>query len=399
MTLFYIDIDAFFCAITAVQKRELRGRPFVVSHRGATARILSASAEARRLGVRRGDALSVARKKQPDLNVEQPDFRLFERAATRIAQTLAGFAPRMEPRGYGRFVLDMRGMHALYPRLPDTACRIRQEIQRITCLDSHFGIAENKLVGAIAAKESQLQKEALMLVPAGDEAGFLSPLPCRAMPEWRYRRIREHLRDLNMTQIQHIQLVPRSVFCLAVGPFAAALHEHAFGIDLMPVTPPAASENLAANHAFTPPTNDDHVLRAELFHLVERLGFQLRRRELGTDEIQLFMRFRDGLNRRRRQKCAFCQNDLELYREVRKGFQAMYNRRQAVQQIAISLNGLAPFHRQLELFPTPDSRQDELQAGLDAIRRRFGVSSIRYGQFGVKRRPPLGDRGQRPRTA
>ena len=378
MTLFYLDIDSFFCAIVAEQHKELKGRPFVVSYKTATARVLSASPAAKRESIRRGDTLSMSRKKVPDLKVVIPDFSLFERAGQVILKTVAFYSPRVEPRGYGRYVLDMRGMRALYPDLPDTARKIQRDIQHATHLYGHFGIAENKLVGAIAAKQSQLQSEELTLVPGGSEAGFLSPLPCRALPEWRYRRIREHLRDLNISQIQHIQNVPRPIFCLAIGPFAAALHEHAFGIDLLPVTPPAASETLTATHSFTPPTNNERILRAELFHLVECLGFKLRKRQLGADEIRLFIRFRDGLNRRKTSHFSFCQNDLELYSIARHCFDAVYNRRQAVSQLAVSLRGLAPFHQQLELFPSEKTRSDDLQSSLDAIRQRFGASAIRY---------------------
>ena len=378
MTLFYLDIDSFFCALAAGKDRKLNGRPFVISHRAASARILSASPEAKRAGIRRGDSLSVSRKALSDLQVIPPDFNLFELASRMIMKTITPYSPRIEPRGYGRFVLDMRGMQALFPNFPDTALQIQRDLLKSTLLKGHFGIAENKLVGAIAAKESQLQREALTLVPDGSESRFLSPLPCRALPEWRYKVIREYLRDLNMSQILHIQQVPRSIFCLAVGPFAAALHEHAYGVDLLPVTPPVASESLTALHTFSPPTNHDQALKAELFHLVERLGFKLRQRKLGSDEFRLFIRFRDGLNRRKRKKFTFCQNDLELYKVAQTCFSSIYNRRQAISQIAISLRGLAPFHQQLELFPSPATKHNHLQGSLDQIRCRFGLSSIRY---------------------
>ncbi|PIE03095.1 MAG: hypothetical protein CSA81_04100 [Acidobacteria bacterium] len=378
MTIFYLDIDSFFCALVAKKDRQLAGRPFVVSHRAASARVLSASTAAKEAGIHRGTSLSMSKKKLPELQVVPPNFTLFTQASNTIMNIVCSYSPRVEPRGFGRFALDMRGMDKLYPSYPDTVRKIQRDIHQHISLNSYFGIAQNKLVGAIAAKESQLQREALTLVREGDEARFLSPLPCRALPEWRYRVIQEHLRDLNLTLIAHIQQIPRSLFCLAIGPFSAALHEHAFGIDLHPVTPPVASEDLTVSHVFNPPTNDDKQLKADLFHLVEHLGFKLRQRNLGSDELRLFIRFRDGYSRRKQRKIAFCQNDLDLYKHAKSCFQSLYNRRQSIDQIAVSLRGLAPFHPQLELFPSPQSRHHQLQHSLDQIRTRFGLSSVRY---------------------
>jgi DNA polymerase-4 len=378
MTIFTFDINSYYCSIMAVQEPFLKNRPFVISRKTAASRVLSASPMARQENIRRGDSLSVSIKKCPGLQVVPPDFQLFQCVSRAIMHILKSHSPRIEPGGNGRFMLDMSGMRALHPDLPDTARHLQKLIRESTCLRAHCGIAENKLVSTVAAGESQRRKKNLILVPKGSESRFLGPLPCRILPEWRYRPIQTMLHDLNLTLIQHIQSIPADLLCLAMGPLAVKLHEHASGIDHLPVTPPEQTEVLETSHQFTPPTNHQCVLLSELFNMVEKLGFTLRKRHAGADELRMFLRYRDGQIQRKTLKFTFCQNDLNLYRSAKQSFTGIYHRRQAVSHLALSLRGLAPFYEQLELFPSRSNRCNQLQKGLDSIRKRFGMSSIRY---------------------
>jgi len=378
MTMFTFDINSYYCSIMAVQEPFLENRPFIISRKTPTARVLSASPMAKQENIQRGDSLSVSIKKCPGLQVVPPDFQLFQYVSRTIMHMLKSYSPRIEPGGNGRFILDMTGMSALHPDFPDTARHLQKRIRESTSLRAHCGIAENKLVSTVAAKESQRRKEHLILVQKGSESRFLAPLPCRILPEWRYHHVQTMLHDLNLTLIQHIQGIPADLLCLAMGPLAITLHEHASGIDHLPVTPPEQTETLEASHQFTPPTNHHGILLSELFNMVEKLGFTLRKRHSGADELRMFLRYRDGQIQRKTLRFPFCQNDLNLYRFAKQGFAGMYHRRQAVSHIALSLRGLAPFYRQLELFPSRTNRYDQLQKGLDSIRKRFGMSSIRY---------------------
>jgi DNA polymerase-4 len=82
-TVVHWDGDRFFASIEQASDRRLRDRPVVVGgdRRGV---VLSASAEARRLGIQPGWPTSRARRAVPVLVVLPAHFDLYERFLTRF---------------------------------------------------------------------------------------------------------------------------------------------------------------------------------------------------------------------------------------------------------------------------------------------------------------------------
>ena len=88
---------------------------------------------------------------------------------------LRRFTPLVEPISIDEAFLDVTGSAALFGDGPTIARRIKDEIRAEVGLTASVGVASTKLVAKIA---SDLRKpDGLVVVPAGDEAAFLAPLP------------------------------------------------------------------------------------------------------------------------------------------------------------------------------------------------------------------------------
>jgi len=378
MTVFHLDIEAFVTAVEQVQDPSLRNRPLVVAAVTPRATVVAASPQAKRLGVVRGMPLTLVRERFGDVHVTPPNQRLYTKVnhyVVRIAQQLS---PVVEPIGYGHIALDMRGTERMHGSFASAALRLCRDLGRRARLQATIGIATNKLVSGIVAKEVQKHRELLYQVVAGDEASFLAPLTCRALPEWRERDVRRVLFELNLMRIGHVQVLPRDLVSFAVGALGSKLHQHAHGIDTAPVTPPRRTRELSVAHTFLPDSNDDGVIQATLYRMLERLGTSLRSKGLGCECVHLELRFTDDVWRRRRVRLELAQCETRLYDALIACYHRWCDRRHRVRFLKVTLEGLAPYCEQPSLFePQPKT---DLHQHLDRIRKRFGETAVQLGR-------------------
>ena len=172
-TILHFDLDAFFCAVEELHDPALRGTPFVVAGdprgRGVVA---SASYAARAFGVRSAMPTSRALRLCLGLHVVRPRHALYGRTSERVLSLLRQSAPVVEAISIDEAFLDVSDD----PRAGAlVAEELRREIRERFGLPSSWGVATNKLVAKIATEVGK--PGGLIVVPPGEEARFLAPLP------------------------------------------------------------------------------------------------------------------------------------------------------------------------------------------------------------------------------
>ena len=149
------------------RRRGRRGRAGVVS---------AASYEARRFGVHSAMSLREAYRRCPDGVFLPVDGRRYQQASRDVMAILRRFTPLVEPISIDEAFLDVTGFGGAVRRRPgDRAGGSRTRSRAEVGLTASVGVATTKLVAKIA---SDLRKpDGLVVVPAGEEAAFLAPLP------------------------------------------------------------------------------------------------------------------------------------------------------------------------------------------------------------------------------
>lgn len=172
-----LDLDAFFCACEEARRPELRGVAFCVGGnpdgRGVVA---TASYAARAFGV--GSALpsAEARRRCPDLVFLRPDIAHYRAVSRTIWVALRELSPAVEQTGIDEGYLAVPAGREPRSFALDLQRRVG-EAAGVTC---SVGIARVKVAAKIAA---DMNKPAgITLVPSGDEAAFLAPLPVERLP-------------------------------------------------------------------------------------------------------------------------------------------------------------------------------------------------------------------------
>jgi nucleotidyltransferase/DNA polymerase involved in DNA repair len=201
------------------------------------ATVLDGSLGGDALGVRRGMRMSEAVGLCPRAVVLPPDLPHYEHRFEEVLDFFDGFSPEVEAGDLGVAFLSLDGLSGD----PQTyADRIIAGLHRRLGFVAAVGVASGKFTALVAAKvtRSGLAK----VVPPGQEAAFLAPLPIDHLPAGESMRWR--LRILGLDTIGDIACLPLGAFQQQFGPEGKRWWEMANGIDEEPLVPRVREETV-----------------------------------------------------------------------------------------------------------------------------------------------------------
>jgi DNA polymerase-4 len=267
--------------------------------------------------------------------------------------------------------------------------RIHDELH----LPSSIGIASNKLVAKIATevgKSLALKRikarglaeppNAVTVVPYGEEAAFLGPLPADML--WGVGpKTSKRLSELGIHTIGDIAKWPENELIRLFGENGRDLSRHAKGIDNRPIVTEHETKSISQEVTFSVDVRDDKVLQKTIREQASRVASQLRKQELAGSTVKLKIRWPDFTTRTRHttldhrtdQEDEIAKAALELMKSVRKP-------NQAVRLIGVGVSGLGQPVRQLGLWDVDSEKSRKLQEVLDALQDKYGKDVIKRGK-------------------
>lgn len=381
-TILHVDLDAFFAAVEQRDRPELRGKPVIVGGEpGARGVVSAASYEARAFGVRSAMPLRTAAALCPAGVFVPVAGSKYRRESRRVMEILGRFTPRLEQVSIDEAFLDVAGSERLFGPPEEIARRIRTAVRDEVGLTASVGVATTKLVAKVA---SDLRKpDGLVVVPAGEEAAFLAPLPIGRL--WGVgEQTRAVLAEHGVRTIGDLAALPVDVLVRRLGPHGATLHDRARGIDPSPVTGEIAAKSVSHEHTFDVDTADAEVIERTLLALSE--GVASRLRAGGVRASTVAVKVRDAsFHTVTRQRTLPEPTDLadpifrtalELVRPEASG--------RRIRLLGVGAHGLGE-PAQLGLFALEDPRRRAAVEAQDAIRRKYGSRALTRARL-------LGDR-------
>ncbi len=395
-TILHADMDAFYASVEVLDAPSLRGRPVIVGG-DPTARgvVSAASYEARAFGVHSAMPLRTAKRLCPTgvfLPVRPDRYR---DVSERVMAIFASFTPLVEPISLDEAFLDVTASRAAFGTGETIARRIKARVHDEVGLSVSVGVATNKLCAKVA---SDLRKpNALVLVPPGDEAAFLAPLPIRRL--WGVGpAAAEALRDFGVATIGQLAALPAATLRRRFGRHGTDLAERARGIDPSPVVPWLAPKTIGHEHTFDHDVVADATLDATLLDLADSVAGRLRGHDLAARGIQLKLRY-EGFDTITRQ--AILPRPTRESRPIYEAAIALLRRARSASR-AVRLIGVTAIHltdaEQLTLFDGA-SREARLEATIDDVRARFGDAAITRARLLSDRPRRRFDFGERPQVA
>lgn len=377
----HLEVADFYAVLEQLRDPRLVRGPLAIAEPGVRGVVQGVNDWARRDGIREGMALSQARRRCRRLRVVAPDTAFYRRQHQGVVQDLDRFSPLVEGTFPGHYFVDLTGTRRLWGSAPDTACRLERELDRRRSLKARVGLAQNKLISQVAAR--CVEAGDLGYVFSGSEDAFLRPLPVRMLPGIG-AKTEADLADLNITRVGQLAVLAPSMLAAVFGKAGPRLARLAHGKDPSPVVPFQRSPHLRLSRTLERDEIDRERLQRVLFDLVEEAGWILRRHNRCPRVVELEIRHADGISARGREQTAPGRVLLDrvLFTSARRLLHRLLQRRVALRRLTLEFSSFAMPFRQLSLFPAtePDqTREQNLQNALDAIRRRFGRGLVAWG--------------------
>ena len=292
-TILHLDMDAFFAAVEQRDRPELRGRPVIVGADPQEGRgrgvVSTASYEARRFGVGSAMPISKAWRLCPQGVYVHPDMDKYSAESAEVMAILRRVSDVVEPVSIDEAFLDVTGSRRALGDGPAIARRLKDAIRDERRLTASVGVATSKLVAKIA---SDMRKpDGLVVVPPGEEAAFLAPLPVRRL--WGVGpKMEEQLAKLGIATIGDLALLEPARLERRLGTHGHDLQRLARGEDDRPVAAePAGAKSLGQEHTYDRDTADPARLRATLLSLADSVAARLRAHGLRGRTVTL--KYRD----------------------------------------------------------------------------------------------------------
>ncbi|HEY0469431.1 MAG TPA: DNA polymerase IV [Polyangiaceae bacterium] len=386
-----LDLDTFFVSVERLLDPRLLGKPVIVGGLpGQRGVVTAASYEVRALGVRAGMSIKTAYALAPNAIYLPTRHGVYGEYAERTRRIAEGYTPASQVASIDEMFLDFSGCERLYfsagDASPDqtierTVRRLTDEIATRVGLPSSAGIATSRSLAKVAS--GLAKPRGVLLVPAGGELAFLSPLPVRKFPGIGPVAERK-LQAIGLLNLGDLEAAPLPALRRVLGAWAEPIQQscRGFGAHELGRERPAFQEHdpldcalgtLSNERTFREDVRDPACIDAMLCALCERVCWRARKRGVKARTVTLKLRYADFQTLQRSRTLTPTSSELELYPVIRQLFQRARTRRTAIRLLGIRLSNLRPQAAQLSLFEPGEA----LQRTMDHVRQRFGYDALR----------------------
>ncbi len=288
-TFIHADLDAFYASVEQLDNPELRGKPVVVGgppeSRGV---VTTASYEARKFGVRSAMPMSRALRMCPHAIRISPRFERYGEISGQVMDVFRTITPLVEPMSMDEAYLDVTGLHAPYGGARSLGDYLKRTVKEKTGLTLSIGIATSKSVAKVASDAGK--PDGLMVVPPGQEAGFLAPFSTRVLMGVgpKFEKV---LAGNGFRTVGDLQRAPPNQLEALFGARGRELWEISHGRDNREIVTEWERKSVSAETTFPRDLPDGPALREELANIAEGVADRLRRSGSRSRTITIKLRY------------------------------------------------------------------------------------------------------------
>ncbi len=383
--ILHLDLDAFFCAVEETRDPGLRGKSFAVggkpNERGV---IASCSYAARQFGVHSAMPMARALRLCPQLIIVSARHGVYSEVSKQVMARLHDLTPLVEQISIDEAFLDISDLEETSERI---ARRLQADIRDDLGLPCSIGIASNKLVAKIAtevgkkAAKGAVPPFGLTIVPVGEEAAFLAPLPIEML--WGVGpKTSARLTELGIYKIGDIAKWPENEMVRLFGENGRDLARHARGQDDRQIVTERETKSISQETTFSRDVRDDKVLEKTLREHSAQVGRRLRDSNLAGTTIKLKIRWPDFTTLTRQTSLEHSTDQADEIGKVAIGLMKTVRKSgQAVRLIGVGVSGLGSPVRQLAFWDVGSEKSRRLQEAVDELREKYGNKVIHQGEI------------------
>ncbi len=378
--ILHLDADAFFASCEQVVHPELRGKPVITGkERGIVA---AASYEAKAKGITRGVSLYDVKKICPDAVIVPSDYETYSLFSIRMFEILRRFSPDVEEYSIDEAFVDLTGLRRSFHGPYGMIARIMQEtVGTELGITVSIGVSLSKVLAKIGSKHNK--PHGLTLIPGRDIHLYLEKLPVEKV--WGIGpNTAAFLRKFGIfTALQFAKKDEEFLRKYLSKPYREIWHE-LNGRSVYPVVTESKSsyQSISKTKTFTPPSNDETFVFAQLSKNMENACIKVRRYRLYATRLIIFLRtqeFRDaGVEIKLSRPTAY---PADLFGSLREGFTELFHPGNFYRQTGVVLAGLIPeTSMQYSLFDdtTKIEKLTRIYHAVDAVAEKYGKYTLHH---------------------
>lgn len=375
----HFDLDTFFVSVERLINSDLKGKPVIIGGTSDRGVVASCSYEARQYGVSSAMPMKLARRLCNDAIIVRGDMDMYSKYSKMVTDIIAEKAPVYEKASIDEHYVDITGLDKFFGCLKWTS-ELRKSIIVNTGLPISFGLSVNKTVSKMATTEAKPNGE--LEVPWELIEGFLSPLSIRKIPMVG-KRTYHLLRSMGVVTIETLRQIPVEMLENVLGKNGVVLWKKSNGIDPTPVKPYSERKSISSERTFEKDSTDIVRMNEILIGMVEKLAFQLRKKEKLVSCVTVKIRYANFDTHSTQKHIPYTSFDHVLQEISKELFKKLYQRRMLIRLIGVRFSGLVSGVQQLNMFEdTPE--MVNLYLAMDRIRKRYGTYAVRKA-IGLKK--------------
>lgn len=378
--ILHIDADAFFASCEQAVNPLLRGKPVIAGkERGIVA---AASYEAKARGVKTGMSLMDVKKVCPDAIIVPSDYETYSLYSLRMFEILRRFSPDVEEYSIDEAFVDLTGLrrsfHGSYGMI---AKKMQETIGTELGISVSVGVSLSKVLAKVGSKHNK--PHGLTIIPGRDIHIYLQKLPIEKI--WGIGpNTAAFLRKLRITTALEFARKDEGFIQKHLSkPYKEIWHE-LNGRSVYPVTTETKNshQSISKTKTFTPASNDETLVFAQLSKNLENACIKARRYKLAATRFILCLRKQDykgtGVEIKLSRPTAYPG---DIFVPLREGFDHIYQRNSFYRQTGIVLAGLvSEAGLQHTLFDDPAriEKMARIYSAVDEVSEKFGKHTIMH---------------------
>lgn len=390
-------MDAFFASVEVLDDPSLAGLPVIVGGAGARGVVASCTYEARAFGVHSAMPSVRARQLCPQAIFISGRHGRYAEISGQLQRILLDVTPQVEPIGLDEAFLDVAGALRMLGPPEVIATGLRARVRSELSLDCAVGVGRSKMIAKLASRAAKPRATraglqpgpGVVLIEPDMELEFLHGHQVEAL--WGVGpATAKRLHELGVRTVGDLAALPEETVVRRVGK-ASGLHLSALarGEDPSPVTPDRPTKSIGHEETFSQDLTDPAELERHVLRMAESVATMLRGSQSAARTVTVKVKFSDLSLQTRSHTLGRAITTGGAIGRVAAALLAAVDPGEGIRLLGVSASGLGEGGGDQLSFDLGDGRDEDNQsatsldqswqdvtAAVDAIRTRFGRSSV-----------------------
>lgn len=390
--ILHVDVNNAFLSWSAVErlkqgeKVDIRTIPAIIGgdEQQRKGVVLAKSNIAKQFGIQTGEPIYFARKKCPNLQVFQGNFKTYYKYSDALYNLFLEYTEKIERFSIDECFLDMTDYIPKGRNLIDIAYEINKRVKEEFGFTVNIGISENKLLSKMASDFEKPDKVHTLWREEIENKMWKLPISELFMVG---RKSIPKLQKMGIKTIGDLAKKDEKELIKAFGKYGKMIWEYANGIDLSEVNYKQEKPKGIGN-SITLPYDYSNIEKIEevLLALVEQVTYRLRHHELLANVVNVQIKTNEFKVLSHQRKLDFPTDSTKIIQEMaKKLLKEIYNN-VPIRLIGVRVDQLVEKEqRQISLFEnTENEKQKKIDSVVDKIKEKYGYETItRAGKMNV----------------